>query len=139
MTGREALTEFSYRLNTLEAHACGIRRILATLDGLKEVFLNSTAGKYGNVDKVGELITLYSDLQDTCASDIENLRAAHADALRLVERMDPRHSEILSLVYIAGKSVAEAAEVMKVDKSSAYRRHDVALALLDSLLWPSNS
>ena len=134
MRAFEVLDEYGHRMRELEARREGLERLVGQLEVLGQTLrLRSTSG--GAVDRIERLCASYDELRQLCLTDIDNLTAAHRDALCAIDRLEsPKHREILTWVFVVGLSVYEAAERMGLPKRSAYNLHEAALALLDSKL-----
>lgn len=133
MLGSEVLCEFNTRLCDLEARLVSIARTLNVLDGTREVFSLNTCGVSSSTNKVDESIAEYMEQQIDVLQEIDNLKAARLDVIKMLERLDDKQRAVLSVMYLEGGTCADAARRLGVSRQTAYGYHDAGVAILDGM------
>lgn len=139
MLASEVLCEFNTTLCALEAKAKTLSRTLATLEGMHELFRLRT-GSHGE-NRTNEAMAYFLEQQEEVVTELDNLLAAHKDVTKALERLDDKQRAVLSVVYLEGETVAEAAKRLGVSRVTAYGYHDAGLAILDGMIdwaWGSD-
>lgn len=128
LVGESEKSAWNSRGHFYSAAAEAMRRILV-----------DRARKRGRLKRGGNLNRVELDVAATLAHEQDDNLVALDEVLQEFEKLEPEKAELVKLRYFTGLTVIEAAEVLKISRSTAKRNWIYARAWLMSRLGDKNN